>query len=613
MDIATTIPKNYSGFKNDLDISALLEKPKGLSVITGKNGSGKTQILKFINNEIDNNEVAMFRTTQGIQIVNERRNYLRHRIDEDNTEDFLDSIQTHCRKLKFRVTTKNELGNALFSTNDFYYPNRDEIILYIATRIDTAFSSNKANDFKIRIGYPTEAKIKEIVREEFKKANGIRKLKDKFWEKELNDYYIDNEEEKREAWFQSARANIQDKYITIQSWESFLNYINGLFNPLASTNTIISKLAKTIEDDYFRHKKPENDSILAKINEIFSDSESFKYKLIKPHKSITYELVFELKDSSGSSHTIDFQHLSTGEKALFELLCYQYSTSKDNSTIQYMLLDEFDANFNPTLITAYLKILEKLKTKYKIIITTHSPVTVAESHENEIFELCRDSCKLTNAKDYEGKKKILQDLAPNFVPDTELGYLALLSKSKKDIIIFCEGPDDKFYLEDAIKKLNIPDKYTIIACTCADLLQQTIKSFKSVPMLSNFICKKEVIALFDFDDKGMLSARSIKGSEFENDNYNFTVNYQDKNIENKICVMVHTPPNYTDYSISSKDKSYEIEHLHVWNKDKYKGTDIKPYKKEIKTAVKNDEYKDYSKFRELFEAIDKHIADYKKL
>ena len=89
----------------------------------------------------------------------------------------------------------------------------------------------------------------------------------------------------------------------------------------------------------------------------------------------------------------------------------------------------------------------------------------------------------------------------------------------------------------------------------------------------------------------------------------------DTEINNKICVMVHTPPN-DEYNTIDPNKGYEMEHLHIHADDKYKNKSLTNADKDkIKIAVKNDrnDTYDYKKFKELFEAIDKNIVEYKKL
>lgn len=272
-------------------------------------------------------------------------------------------------------------------------------------------------------------------------------------------------------------------------------YLNELFDPFNNKENILQKLPKIIEDDYHSRQKPEKDSILSKINNHINEInfqlktnkiKTFQYKLSTPISGIDYELSFTKENNPKSK--IHFNNLSTGEKAFFELLFYAYSHSSKKDQVKYFLLDEFDANFNPTLIKAYVYLLNSLKDKIKIIITTHNPITVFTAEYNEIYELNRDKCLLKKSNDENDKKEILEKLAPDFIHNSELGFIGVLSKTTKDTIILCDGEQN---------------------------IKNCINCFKTIPILRDLISSKKIVALFDFDN-AVTTLKNLIGEITEN-------------------------------------------------------------------------------------------------
>ena len=617
MSIPKTIPKHKLNFQEDLDISQLSNKTNGLHIITGENGSGKTQLLNFIKTDITQNgknrETVIFRTTSPTSNtehikynVFRYKNY-RNYDDDNNLNSFLNDIINDCRRsLKIDISDIHELENALFSTTNYYHKSqRDNIINSIIKTMEKNnhdFGLHILNEFKTKMGYPTQTDVENVAKEEFKKINNMTKMSSQR-KKLFDDWFQKNRKDQEIEWFKEAKEKSSDlkvKQAKLTTWELFLDYFDALFNPFINIDDMFIKLAKAIKENYYSVKKPDKDSILVNINENYlSKVENFKYILKKPHKNLPPELIFQIKHSP-IKDSIHLNDLSTGEKALFELCCYKYLAQVENKKIKYILLDEYDANFNPILIDAYLEILKELKKDYKIIITTHNPVTIANAEPEEIFELSREHCTLIHAKDKKGKKKILEKLAPHFVVEDELGFIGILAKTKKDIIIFCEGESDRFYLENAISKSQaIDDKYTIIDCGGADNLKYTVIAFKTVPTLTQLVKHKKILALFDFDKQGFHSCQNIYGAEFNNNNYKGKV----KKTDNMYCMLL-TPPNYNDYNISSEDKSYTIEHLHISNDKNYKVKKLLPKdKKDLKEKVKQGKYTNFDKFNNLFKEI----------
>lgn len=81
--------------------------------------------------------------------------------------------------------------------------------------------------------------------------------------------------------------------------------------------------------------------------------------------------------------------LSSGENIMVSLAFWLYAARNQNIFPDLILLDEPDAHLHPEFIKQFLNILEQICSKYKahIIMTTHSPITVAVAPQGAIYEM----------------------------------------------------------------------------------------------------------------------------------------------------------------------------------------------------------------------------------
>ena len=63
---------------------------------------------------------------------------------------------------------------------------------------------------------------------------------------------------------------------------------------------------------------------------------------------------FTLILNQKSNAEISYSSLSSGEKIIFQLVCYYFIINRYQK-IDLLILDEFDANLNPALVEQYIK------------------------------------------------------------------------------------------------------------------------------------------------------------------------------------------------------------------------------------------------------------------
>jgi ABC-type transport system involved in cytochrome c biogenesis ATPase subunit len=85
--------------------------------------------------------------------------------------------------------------------------------------------------------------------------------------------------------------------------------------------------------------------------------------------------------------------LSSGEKTLLVLVLWLYNAQQHGRFPKLLLLDEPDANLHPSMTRQFLNVLKNvLVDRYgvRVILTTHSPSTVALAPEGSVFEMSRE-------------------------------------------------------------------------------------------------------------------------------------------------------------------------------------------------------------------------------
>lgn len=89
---------------------------------------------------------------------------------------------------------------------------------------------------------------------------------------------------------------------------------------------------------------------------------------------------------------INFDNLSSGEKVLMSLIFYLYNSQENGLFPKLLLLDEPDAHLHPTMSQQFLNVIKNVlvdKFNVQVIMTTHSPSTVMLAPQESIYEMSR--------------------------------------------------------------------------------------------------------------------------------------------------------------------------------------------------------------------------------
>ncbi|MBW3524440.1 AAA family ATPase [Chryseobacterium sp. NKUCC03_KSP] len=149
----------------------------------------------------------------------------------------------------------------------------------------------------------------------------------------------------------------------------------------------------------------------------------------------SFKLVLRNKDLNTE---VDFENLSSGEKVIMSLVFAIYNSKSNIKFPELLLMDEPDASLHPSMAKQFLDVVKNVFVKEKninVIITTHSPTTIALSDEESIFVVSNPGAKITKTKK-DAALKILTEGVPSFSVNYE---------NRRQI--FVESPYDVEYYE----------------------------------------------------------------------------------------------------------------------------------------------------------------------
>jgi ABC-type Mn2+/Zn2+ transport system ATPase subunit len=160
------------------------------------------------------------------------------------------------------------------------------------------------------------------------------------------------------------------------------------------------------------------------------------------HRDAPFELKL-VNNINGAE--IQFGDLSSGEKVLMSLALALYNSNFDIEFPKVLLMDEPDASLHPSMSKQFLEVIQKvfvIEKKVKVIITTHSPSTVALAPEEAIFIANKTGRRIEKVT----KDKALKILTSG-VPSFSVNY-----ENRRQV--FVESPNDVLFYEKIYQKIS---------------------------------------------------------------------------------------------------------------------------------------------------------------
>jgi ABC-type Mn2+/Zn2+ transport system ATPase subunit len=147
---------------------------------------------------------------------------------------------------------------------------------------------------------------------------------------------------------------------------------------------------------------------------------------------------FELKLVNNLTQVeVKFSDLSSGEKVLMSLALALYNSKFATEFPKLLLMDEPDASLHPSMSKQFLDVIQNVFVKdkgVKVIITTHSPSTVALAPEESLYVVNKNGQRLEKSTKDQALK-ILTAGVPSFSVNYE-NRRQVFVESKYDVIFY---------------------------------------------------------------------------------------------------------------------------------------------------------------------------------
>lgn len=412
-----------------------------LTIITGLNGSGKSQLLQLISSSYNNY----------------------------NQKDYLEINDVDVEKkgaLYWRPTGLNiQLGNQSFGYNDLEF-----FVKYILAKI----SNNSALLNELIEDDPNDHNSYQYVKNQMKHSINYKAEK------------IISEIERRTGLL---RKDLSPLDISYHFPEEILLEDYDLFNQDSLEMIFFMYLYKKIANEKYRLNLdiPEKAPWIV-LNEILQ-SLNLKYKLTQPDEKLVESIFQNALNSVTTTRfkisllstinnlDIGFQNISSGEKVLLSLGLLIYYSQNRNAQKKLLILDEPEAHLHPSLTKQFFEVIyEFFIKKYngRVIMTTHSPSTIAIAPEDKYCKIYCIEKNPTNIYEIKNKDEAISILSS--------GLLLVSSNTK---YIFTEGKNDKPFYKLIYKNL-LQDNFIInypslifIPCKGKDSVEHMVNELRN--------------------------------------------------------------------------------------------------------------------------------------
>ena len=554
------------------------------SIFTGKNGSGKTQLLQAIKNnnvkfdsfkseEIVYFDLNTFKTTSttykaGLNRISMLNNIyinfknltqqfkVRHPLLTDLESNKLDKILNENDNTLFNINEKEiddgELWRKIKNYQDF---------------LQTIFGQKQFDSLIISTIKKSKNFIGDISKDEFQTNHISISSINNLILTELGmlfyDYQIKLYEEKYHV---SSTAN--DNTTKKDMDEMAQNKCNARFGGMPPWD-VINKILESYSDMNHELIKPQE----MKLSE---------YRIDR----ISFPVVIKEKSTNAEINPDD---LSSGESVLFSLALSVFKANISSSLPKVLLLDEIDATLHPSMIKNMLRVIDDIFVEkgVKVILSTHSPTTIALCREKSIFVIDNSDEQLIKK---QSAKNALDKLTDGFVTIEE-GLNLLNMISDKEITIVTEGKNTQ-YIQKAMDVFDFKNKDKIsilhgIETNSSNTILKTLFHF-----FSKIKHEKKVIFVFDPD------CENIRDQLHENNNTHFYI--LSKHIQNSM----------SDGGIETMfdDKFFVSEDLDITKNGKHVAKKIMNKRRKIhfmNEMIKDANKESFEGFKPLLDCLEK--------
>lgn len=303
------------------------------------------------------------------------------------------------------------------------------------------------------------------------------------------------------------------RLLAIDNFES-LTTVDELTRFVANENQRYMKRVTYFSET---HQDEEREKLVAQerpyqtINRIFHQYGFDYFDMLNPFP-IDGKLNGEIRFQGKEGEIVDYNSLSSGEQAIVQFVIWSYGQDFRGNRLNTMVLDEPDAHLHPSMCKMMVEIFSEMSAKkdvggggIRIIITTHSPSTVAFTPEGSLFVMQREdgNKRVIHPTTSEDAVEILSDGIFTF--SRAMSNFTLLSSSQKQNLVFVEGKTDVKHFTKAMQMLGYNMDVDFFDMHDATTLSNFIKCTPA-----RLLNKQTLIALFDCDAEG---EKGFKGKD----------------------------------------------------------------------------------------------------
>ena len=487
-NISIKLPVRYKSLQDGFEWKDI----PPFAVITGVNGVGKTQLL---------------------EVIKGRANRANNRGQIPNIFREISSPNGPVNLIFSENTTQSGLSlNGLIE----YIKNSDQRLLTIRN-LDQQITGyqNNINIWRQQLSQSTD-RVERLQLE-----NNIRTHEEHIrnsQNQKLNvSIYAYEEELRRIA--RELRKKVEDlteDEIRLQAIDNFesLTTVDELTRFVANENLRYMKRVTYLSET---HQDQERETLVTQerpyqtINRIFRQYGFDYFDMLNPFP-IDGRRNGEIRFEGKEGEIVDYHSLSSGEQAIVQFVIWSYGQDFRGNRLNTMVLDEPDAHLHPSMCKMMVEIFSEMSAKkeiggggIRIIITTHSPSTVAFTPDGSLFVMQReaDNKRSIRPTTSEDAVEILSDGIFTF--SRAMSSFTMFSTSPKQNLVFVEGKTDVRHFTKAMQALGYDLDVAFFDMHDATTLASFIKCTPA-----KLFSKKSLIALFDCDAEG---EKGFKGND----------------------------------------------------------------------------------------------------
>lgn len=465
------------------------------AIITGINGAGKSQLLEILNQKDKNNVMVDCK----YDIKNEDGDDYNFILPSpDISRLSIQGLLTYHNEREQRITNIEQWNGAIKSWHD---------------RFDLIQLQLKNEEFDENETRRLTQECKDLYYNIKSYKQMINNTTIFAYEAELNNISMKVGKKLQDLTEIDIRKHANPYFNTFTEIEDFNHFIKQEHDEYKDKLAVLANKGYLSEIEKLgKEEKP-----YQTINRLFKKYGFSYFEMLDPFPELK-ERDGEIKFKGQLGEEIDYEALSSGEQMIVKFVILSLGRNISGTRINTLIFDEPDAHLHPTMSKMMIDILSEISNPkiagggdIRVIITTHSPSTVAFAPEGTLFVMEKDDDNNRTIKSTT-KEDAIRILSEGiFTFEKVINQFMLVANSDKNNILFVEGKTDVNHLKKANEILGYNLDLEIIDMHDA----VTLSKFISI-MPSKLFNGKKLIALFDHDDEGLRSFQKITGKNVIN-------------------------------------------------------------------------------------------------